>query len=170
MRIIVSDIPHSGLEQEFKMAVTLYDDKSKNDVYVFLKAFKVGDKVLIDGKAEAETSLVCSRCLKEFSYPMNVKFDVEYVPFREFAGAGEYELAREELDLSFYKNDEIDIEELVMEHLLLALPMKPLCSSDCLGLCPKCGKDLNKGICECRADEIDPRLSPLKNLIPTLRN
>lgn len=153
MRLILSDIPHSGLEQELRMSVILADDAIKNDVQVFLRAFKVGDKVLIDGKAETRASLVCSRCLKEFSYPMGVKFEAEYVPFREFTKAGEHELAREELNLSFYKNDEIDIEELVREHLLLALPMKPLCKSDCLGICPGCGKDLNKDICECKVGE-----------------
>jgi len=149
MQLVVSHIPEGGSEQELEMSVTLLDDAIKNDVQVFLRAFKVGDKVLVNGKAETGVSLICSRCLKEFPYPMEVEFETEYVPFREFTVDGK----REELDLCFYKDDKIDIEGLVREQLFLALPMKPLCKPDCAGICPKCGKGLNEEICGC--NEID---------------
>lgn len=155
-------IPDSGLEQELKISATHLDDIIKDDVQVFLKIFKAGDTVLVSGKAKAEASLSCSRCLEKFSYPLDVKFEVEYVPLRELIEVGEHELTREELDVSFYKNDQIDIDELVREHLLLAVPMKPLCKSNCKGICPKCGKNLNENLCECSTNEIDPRLAPLK--------
>lgn len=169
MHITVSNIPDSGLEEELKISVTFLDDMTEVNVPVSLKIFRVGDKVLINGKVKTEASLQCSRCLENFSYPLDVKFEVEYVPFQEFIRTDE-ELTREELDVSFYKNDQIDIEEIVREHLLLAVPMKPLCKSDCRGICPRCGINLNADSCKCNAKEIDPRLSALKEFQRILKD
>ena len=169
MRITVSNIPDSGLEEELKMSVTLLDNITADNIPVSLKIFRVGDKVLINGNAAAEAPLQCSRCLENFSYPLDVNFEAEYIPFQEFIGTGE-ELLREELDISFYENDQIDIEEIVSEHLLLAVPMKPLCKSDCRGICPQCGINLNTDSCKCDVKEIDPRLSALKEFQRIMKN
>ena len=58
----------------------------------------------------------------------------------------------------------LDVSALVWEEFSLALPVKPLCSSDCRGVCPVCGKNLNEGPCGCSSDEGDPRLAALRNL------
>ena len=58
-----------------------------------------------------------------------------------------------------------DLDELLREDILLDLPSKYLCSPDCKGLCPKCGKNLNEGDCGCDRKEIDPRLEVLKSLL-----
>ncbi|MBI4654106.1 MAG: DUF177 domain-containing protein [Nitrospirae bacterium] len=146
------------------MSVALLNEAIKDNVEVNLKISKLGDKVLVTGETKASISLLCSRCLKNFSYPLHIKFDTEYIPFKELLQESEYELKREELDISFYRDDQIDIEQLVKEQLFLAIPMKPLCKSDCQGICPKCGKDLNERACECKIEEIDPRLAILKKL------
>ena len=57
-----------------------------------------------------------------------------------------------------------DLDPLVTEDIFLELPSKFLCSEDCKGVCPKCGKDLNTGSCSCEK-EIDPRLAALKQLL-----
>ncbi|HCA04531.1 MAG TPA: nucleic acid-binding protein [Ruminococcaceae bacterium] len=59
----------------------------------------------------------------------------------------------------------IELDEVVISDILLALPQKFLCSPDCRGLCPKCGANLNNGDCGCDRREIDPRLAILKQLI-----
>ncbi len=59
---------------------------------------------------------------------------------------------------------ELDVGGLLWEQLLLALPVKPLCRPDCKGICPLCGAELNKGPCQCKQDEGDPRLSVLHGL------
>ena len=59
---------------------------------------------------------------------------------------------------------QIDLGHLVMEQLHLALPMKPLCSETCKGLCPQCGTNLNTGSCNCDPRWEDPRLAALKAL------
>lgn len=59
---------------------------------------------------------------------------------------------------------EFDAGSLLWEQFVLALPVKPLCSEDCKGLCPVCGQNLNQGDCECPKDEGDPRLAPLRKV------
>ena len=59
----------------------------------------------------------------------------------------------------------IELDEVVISDILLSLPQKFLCSEDCKGLCPKCGKNLNFGDCGCDKREIDPRLEILKQLM-----
>src|SRR5699024_11691418 len=64
-----------------------------------------------------------------------------------------------------YNNRHINLERAVINEVILALPMKSLCSSDCKGICQKCGKNLNEGKCDCEIDDIDPRLAKLKELL-----
>ena len=170
MRITVSLIPESGIKEELKLPIAIGERASEEEVRVSLDVSRFGDRVIVKGRAASGVALTCSRCLKEYSYPVKVNFDVEYVPFSELSEEGEHELARNELDISFYRNDEIDIGDLVREQILLAIPMKPLCELDCRGICFRCGKNLNEEVCECSAGEIDPRLAPLKKLRETMRS
>ncbi|HDK17641.1 MAG TPA: DUF177 domain-containing protein, partial [Nitrospirae bacterium] len=163
MRLNVSDIPGGGLQTELDLPVEI--DSAASDVaHVRINAFRFGKKLLIEGSLKMSLSLKCSRCLKEYSFPLNLAFRDEYNPVEEFENEDEQELTAGELDTGFYSNDEIDIPELIKEQVLLNTPMKPLCISGCRGICPGCGKHLNEGPCECKAKEIDPRLAPLNKL------
>ncbi len=164
MRIIVSSIPEDGLEEELQIPLSFDDIALKKDVRVLLRASKLANKVLVAGKITSEAELVCSRCLNNFPYPVKINFNAEYVPYSKITGEEEHGLTKEELDVSFYQGDEINIEGLIKEHIILAVPMKPLCKSDCRGLCLKCGENLNEISCDCSFEEIDPRLEPLKKL------
>lgn len=169
MRIIVSSIPAEGLRQEIELPVKLEKRGRSEIAHAVIKANRFGDRVLIDGRIEFRASLICSRCLKEFPYPLDIDFEEEFVPSPEVSESGEHELTGEDLDLGFYSNDEIDIDDVIREQLLLAIPMKPVCRSDCAGICPKCGKDLNEGACDCRTEEVDPRLNALKEIKKSLK-
>jgi uncharacterized protein len=68
------------------------------------------------------------------------------------------------LGASFYKDEVLDLGDIIREQFFLALPMKPLCRQDCQGLCPVCGLNRNRESCACRVEWIDPRLEPLKHL------
>ncbi len=161
MRLNVSDIPDEGLKLDLELPVVLNDEAAPDIAHVFIKAFRLGKKVLIEGSINISVSLHCSRCLKDISVPQELSFREEYNPSEEAASEGEKELTGGEPDLSFYSDDEIDITELIKEQVLLSVPMKPLCRPECRGICPGCGRDLNKGDCNCKAEEIDPRLAPL---------
>jgi uncharacterized protein len=76
----------------------------------------------------------------------------------------EVELNEEDLDLSFYEGDSVDLTPLIQEELVLALPTRPLCRETCKGLCPQCGANLNQQVCGCIPAVGDPRLAVLRSL------
>ena len=100
--------------------------------------------VTLDYSVTAVLSQQCDRCLKAF--------DREYS--YEFTHTLVRALANEEDDEEFEDyivcpENTLDIQELALSELKLSLPSKILCKEDCLGLCMKCGADLNEGDCGC---------------------
>lgn len=107
----------------------------------------------------------CGRCLEPFREPVDASFDIRYLPHSENAGDVEREVEEDDLSDAFYRDEVIDLRQLMEEQFYLALPMKPLCRPDCKGLCPNCGTNLNETTCECEIRWEDPRLAGLKALI-----
>lgn len=170
MKIHVPDIPDDGLLREADLPLKINDHEKPDVAHVSLGISKIGNRVLVEGSVKMTTVLKCGRCLKEFTLPLDLNFREEYLPAEGPGAEGEQELTRKELDLSYYSNDELDLTEIVKEQILLAVPMKPLCSEKCQGLCPSCGKDLNQGACGCSREEIDPRLAPLARFKELLKD
>ena len=122
------------------------------------------DRFRLEGTAQTELELTCSRCLEPYRMPVDSEFDVRYLPASDAAGDGEREVTEEDLDTSVYRDDQIDLSEVLREQFYLALPMKPLCKETCAGLCPQCGTNLNAEMCSCVPQVEHPRLAPLKGL------
>ena len=128
------------------------------------------DRFRLVGTVKAELELVCSRCLDPFALPVDREFDLRYLP----AGAAEPEpddeddeIAVEDDDVAvtFYRDEHIDLDELLREQFYLALPMKPLCKEDCQGICPQCGTNRNTAPCDCNPHWEDDRMAGLKTLL-----
>ena len=102
-------------------------------------------------------SLQCDRCLKAFEKAMDYSFS--HIMVRELSNTDD-----EEFDYVVCADGMLDLEELARADLMLELPTKVLCREDCKGLCPKCGKDLNLGSCDCKTKDIDPRWQALSDL------
>jgi uncharacterized protein len=108
--------------------------------------------------------------------PIDAPFDLRYLPQHlNMTGSGDdggadddddtgEEVGGDDLTTAFYRDDQIDLLQLVREQLYLLLPMKPLHSDNCKGLCPNCGTNLNETTCECKIEWEDPRLAPLRKL------
>src|SRR5688500_3828835 len=120
------------------------------------------DRFRLVGTAGTELELPCSRCLDPFRMPVDASFDLRYLPATEMTADEEREVQDEDLETSYYRDDQIDLNELLREQFYLALPMKPLCLEECRGLCAQCGTHLNAGAGECGPAWQDPRLAPLK--------
>lgn len=118
-------------------------------------AHNTGKVITLEGMADGELELSCSRCLKRFIYYFKVPVEEEYSPAQE--GGNE--------ELQTFTGDFIDLTPAVINSILLALPMKAVCGEGCQGLCPVCGANLNEDRCGCAAEDIDPRLSVLKELL-----
>ena len=122
------------------------------------------------GTVRTELELACSRCVEPYRLPVDVRFDLRYVPASEMTTQDDREVAEGELDTSYYRDDVIDLRELMREQFYLTLPMKPLCMEACRGLCPQCGTNLNTGSCGCSPGWEDPRLAALRALAPPGRD
>jgi DUF177 domain-containing protein len=116
------------------------------------------------GGVKTTLELPCSRCLESFTMPVDQTFDLRYQPHAHNTGEGEREIEEDDLTTAFYENDEIDLGQLMREQFYLVLPMKPLCSEACQGLCPVCGKNLNRESCDCKRQWDDPRMAALRNM------
>ncbi len=118
----------------------------------------------LSGRAQTTLELPCSRCLEPFAWPVDAEFDLRYLPQTVNTPADEREVQEDDFSTAFYENDEIDLGQLMREQFLLSLPMKPLCSEACHGLCPVCGTNLNRGSCECKRTWDDPRFAALREM------
>jgi uncharacterized protein len=123
------------------------------------------DRFRIEGTVRTVLELTCSRCLEPYRLPVDAAVDLRYFPVEERSSDDDKEITGEDVDISYYRDDQIDLSELLREQFYLALPMKPLCREECGGLCPQCGVNRNTGTCDCGPGWEDPRLAPLKGLI-----
>ncbi len=129
-----------------------------------------GENVFARGNLQAWVELACSRCLVNVRHPIAEELMVTYLPDGQVPNedASEEEEADADEgdaeDTYGYEGEEIDVEPLIRERFLLAIPYAPLCKSDCLGLCTSCGADLNNSECGCDRKVIDPRLASLKDI------
>ena len=117
-----------------------------------------------NGEVTCDATLECSRCLEP--YPAPLKGKVEFsIQEAEKKSLDPDEIPENEIVVS-PGTSEVDITYAIREAILLEIPMKPLCSDGCLGLCPQCGSNRNERTCECKTDTIDSRWDGLKNLMP----
>ena len=133
-------------------------------VHVVFDIHKDKEKFRLIGTTTTELELGCSRCLEPFRMPVNASFDLRFFPASAMSAEAEREIGDEDLETSYYRDEQIDLNEVLREQFYLALPMKPLCGTDCKGLCPQCGQNLNTGTCDCAPQWDDPRLAVLKQL------
>ena len=110
---------------------------------------KYDDTVAIEGAISLEASLPCSRCLEEYALPLSLKMAIKLTPKSELPQAAEMELHNDDLDVYYYEGDEIDLDPFVYEEVMLNMPVRPLCSEECKGICPTCGKNRNTEPCDC---------------------
>ena len=121
-----------------------------------------GLSVVLTAKGEIIVHMrcVCDRCGREFDLTRHVEIDTPLAPEEECEdGEGSYESETYPVI-----GDSLDIDDMLETAFILDMPTKFLCREDCKGLCPKCGKNLNDGDCDCRP-EVDPRFAVLEQLL-----
>lgn len=162
MKIQLSEIPEEGLDIEGEEDVEAETGGVAGRAAFRLRVDKAGTEVRLRGTIEARLSLDCSRCLEHFERELSLPVDLVFLPAEDVGRVEGRELARDELNTGFYRGDEIDLAELTGEQVLLGIPMKPLCSESCKGICPVCGTNLNERACGCARQTGDERMQALK--------
>ena len=118
----------------------------------------------IQGRYTVEMAAQCDRCLKQAAFSLDKSFDLFYRPMSVIARDEEVEIDEGEAEIGFYENGGIELEDVLREQVLLALPMQRVCSETCKGFCPVCGKNRNETACDCKVEEADDRWAALRNL------
>ena len=111
--------------------------------------------ILFEADGNTEAVYLCSRCLERVKVPIQFNINEMFYP----SGSVENEKEAET-----FCDDEMDLTDVIQRSILENLPMKVVFKEECKGLCPKCGKDLNEGDCDCNDTEFDPRLESLRTL------
>ena len=107
----------------------------------------------------------CARCLSPVCGDFTLDLEKTVAP-RNLLG----DLDEDKIDdYAIVEDGFLDIDELLMLQLEMEFPMRFLCKDDCKGLCPKCGKNLNEGECECDHKDFDPRMEPLRQLLMRMK-
>ncbi len=123
------------------------------------------DNIRVTGRVTAPLSLSCSRCLADFTSFVDTSFTIFFRKESAIAPSAEDEIELGEMDLlsSPYFGDEIDLTHEIEEQVAMEIPLKPLCSEECKGLCHVCGTDLNSSGCSCGTEPVSLTFSALKD-------
>jgi uncharacterized protein len=189
MRVKIEEIRDEGLQlneslgqEQLGVALEGTGFQATEPLAVSAHLRKVSGGVLLTIKFTERVATVCKRCLADTTLSLPVTFMLNLVP--QSLARGEDVLDEKELEekdrqqgaesggsFALDKTDEevfdgkvIDLEPIVREQLLLALPMNAVCREDCKGLCGQCGQNLNEKPCDCQEKFVDPRFAALKNI------
>ena len=163
LKIKVSNLANGRYEYEFDGKINdveisePYEGNYRTNVILN----KFDNQIILDSTTNIGANLICDRCAKEFHSVISSSYRMIYLFTHDVNDS-----AKGKIDLIYLhpETDKIDLAKDIRDYAILAVPMKKLCSEDCKGLCPKCGKNLNDGTCDCHEEKMDPRWEPLQKL------
>lgn len=169
MKVRVSDIKENGIHIEALKDPQWLENvpelcregsptKLTSSINIDLQLTKVLKEVSVSGNIEFSIDAPCSRCMETVNIDINPPVELIVTPAENISEEDE------DLDHVTYAGDEMDLTNFVREQIAISLPIKVTCNENCKGLCSECGANLNKEVCDCERDQVDPRFAVLKNL------
>ncbi len=122
---------------------------------------RTGRGVLVEGRLNALVEQPCGRCLEPARVPVDVSFDEEFFQTLDMGSGAALDVPKDDPAVLIDGHHEINLDELVRQYLQSAVPIRPLCTENCAGLCPQCGQNLNQGACTCATRPADDRWAVL---------
>lgn len=141
------------------------DDKVGEGIRGAVRLMCTDKGIWVSAELELQLSMTCSRCLTNYRQPVSFAIDEEFLPVVDII-SGE-PLPRAERTGETFTIDQrhdLDLGEAARQCIIMNRPMKPLCNEECLGICPTCGKDRNRSLCQCAVGPADERWSHLAEL------
>ncbi len=189
MRVNIDEIKEAGLDRSWDLSREQVDQivagdpagyRARGSAHVEAHLEKVERRVRVEAEATALLTVACGRCLAPTSVDAPVAFELTLVPADEYEEAEEAPRAEKdaskghrggsfdakEAEEETYSGKTVDLDPMLREQILLALPSYPVCKESCKGLCPVCGANLNDRECGCDRHVPDPRWAGLKNVKP----
>lgn len=126
--------------------------------------------IRVVGDYRTRVEIQCARCLEPVGRDLASEFDLLYRPLGVDAGPHERAVQEGDTEIGYYQGEGIQLQDVLREQVLLAVPIKAVCRDDCKGLCPHCGRNLNVEGCHCEEERSDPRWDALKDLKDKLQS
>ena len=136
--------------------VHLQPDLDLKDLTGTVRVTRTAQGLLVQARMHAKVMLECVRCLNDCWQPLDIEFTDLYAFTKKTVA---------ESGLILPEEGKIDLGPAIRDEMWLSVPIGPLCSPDCLGLCPVCGANLNENAHTHEDESIDPRLEILKSLL-----
>ncbi len=162
------ELSFSGKENVLSLALQKLPQKEARSldprIMGNVKLIKSGKEIFLTGSVRGILHLQCSRCLADFDLDKEIELSLV---LRTESGsvAEEHEILEAEGDELIIQGSEIDLGEIIVNEIMLSIPMKPLCSPECPGLCPTCGEIQGSEKCKCSEEQrVDPRWEALAKL------
>ena len=177
LRFTVADIPEEGLEFTRQVMRDEFlpeenDPDTCDDFTVSCTATMAGPDILVLGKLIGTLRLDCVRCLDRFQRPFCLSFEGLYGEETDATPTGVKEhqhhveeAAPDEIERYPIQDECIELGSLLREQVILSIPMQPLCSEECRGLCSQCGENLNVRSCDCAPVVVASPFSVLQHLV-----
>lgn len=170
MQIDVSKIKDSIIKDSFCIKdmeiINSHNEKIKvNELTGNYQVYRI-DSNDIHAKIDflAKFTLPCSNCAEEFILDIEDRFSTIFTSKEDYL-EGDVTLSATDLDMKFFNEDVLDLENEIINNILLTLPISPICGEKCKGLCPNCGVNLNTSKCSCSDEKSDPRWKVLETFI-----
>ena len=169
MRIELEKLEESGgrFSRTYEINQLTFDEHELRliePVKVEARIRRKSEEVELRGTLSTKIAVPCGRCLKSVELPIDVEFAERFTPAVSWKNEEQHELSEDDLNLAVFDGEAIELDDVVREEIILALPGHVLCDQACQGLCPTCGVDLNVGSCDCASKQIDSRWEKLKDL------
>jgi uncharacterized protein len=158
-----------GAEREYEIDGLVDIEGKQGPVSGHVKMVRTDRGIIVRANITGEMEITCSRCLAEFRWPLKLDFQEEYLQTIDMVSGGELPVPKDSGSFTIDARHTLDLSEAIRQYALLSVPIKPLCREKCVGLCPACGQNLNKGKCQCPARQVDPRWAPLLKLEDKLK-
>jgi len=158
----------ASVRYEIQERRALPDDETPTELAGSVTLMRTDKGILVSADVRCAVAGRCSRCLTEVTYPVVLTFQEEYWPTADATTGAMLPPPDDPEAFLIDPHQILDLTEAIRQYRVMAEPMQPLCKPDCLGLCPRCGYNLNQGPCGCPRQEEDARWEALTELAEKL--
>lgn len=152
-----------GTVRDYEIETTVEIEGKEEQISGSVRLMRTDRGILARSQFHTRINMQCSRCLCDFTYPLNIDIEEEYFPTLDINSGTSLPLPEEPGSFTIDSHNILDLTEAIRQYVLIAIPIKPLCKKKCAGLCPSCGVNLNEKTCNCPTGQIDPRWAKLRD-------
>ena len=137
-----------------------------HDLHGQVSLMRTDKGLLIDLALDTEVTCTCSRCLNSYDQGVSLRIEEEFFPSIDIkTGVGNDLDQADDRANVIDANHILDLTEPIRQQAIVSIPMKPLCRTDCAGICSNCGANLNESLCQCAEDVRNPKWGALLEIL-----